>query len=47
MTIELENVIQTLNYNLTSIKIEKVLHRMGFPENWKELSGIERSVDNE
>ena len=47
MVVELENVVQTLNYNLTSIKIEKVLHRMGFPENWKELSGIERSVDNE
>ena len=47
MTIELENVVQTLNYNLTSIKIEKVLHRMGFPENWKDLAGIERSVDND
>lgn len=47
MTIELENVVQTLNYNLTSIKIEKVLNRMGFPENWKDLAGIERSVDNE
>ena len=47
MTIELENVVKTLNYNLTSIKIEKVLHRMGFPENWKDLAGIERSVDKE
>ena len=47
MIIELENVVQTLNYNLTSIKIEKVLNRMGFPENWKDLAGIERSVDNE
>ena len=47
MIIELDNVVQTLNYNLTSIKIEKVLHRMGFPENWKDLAGIERSVDNE
>lgn len=45
MTIELENVVQTLNYNLTSIKIEKVLDRMGFPENWKDLAGIERRVD--
>ena len=47
MIIELDNVVQTLNYNLTSIKIEKVLHRMGFPENWKDLAGIERSVDKE
>ena len=45
MSLELENVIQTLNYNLTSIKIEKVLNRMGFPSNWKELVTIERSVD--
>lgn len=45
MSLELENVIQTLNYNLTSIKIEKVLNRMGFPNNWKELVTIERSVD--
>lgn len=47
MTIELENIIQTLNYNLTSIRIEKVLKRMGFPLNWKELAKIERSVDDE
>lgn len=47
MTIELDNVIQTLNYNLTSIKIEKILNRMGFPDNWKELSKIERSIDKE
>lgn len=47
MTIELDNVIQTLNYNLTSIKIEKILSRMGFPDNWKELSKIERSIDKE
>lgn len=47
MTIELDNVIQTLNYNLTSIKIEKILNKMGFPDNWKELSKIERSIDKE
>lgn len=46
MTIELENVVQTLNYNLTTIKIEKILHRMGFPINWKELAKIERRMDN-
>lgn len=47
MCIELENIIQTLNYNLSSIKIEKVFKRMGFPGNWKELSKIERSLDSE
>lgn len=45
MTMEMDNVIQTLNYNLNTIKIGKILKKMGFPWNWKELSKIERSVD--
>ena len=45
MTMELENIIQTLNYNLHTIKIEKVFNRMGFPANWKDLPKIERSSD--
>ncbi len=45
MTLELDNVIQTLNYNLNVITIDKVFDRMGFPLNWKELAKIERSVD--
>lgn len=47
MTIELDNIIQTLNYNLNTIKIDVVLDTMGFPLNWKELSKIERSNDND
>ena len=47
MTLELEHVIQTLNYNLTTIKIEKVLNRMGFPLNWAELAKIERTLEND
>lgn len=47
MTLELDNVVQTLNYNLTSISIEKVLNKMGFPFNWKELSKIERSANKD
>ncbi len=43
MTYELENVIETLNFNLHSIKINVVLDRMGFPLNWKDLANIERS----
>jgi len=46
MSIEIENAIQTLNYNLSTIKVDEVLEKMGFPMNWKELSKIERSVDN-
>ena len=45
MTIELDNVVETLNYNLNTIKIEDVLERMGFPKNWKDLANIERSKD--
>ena len=44
MIIEMENAIQTLNYNLKTISIRDVLKRMGFPDNWKNLKNIERSV---
>lgn len=47
MTVELDNVIETLNYNLNTIKIDRVLDRMGFPINWKDLAKIERSVDED
>ncbi len=43
---ELENATETLNYNILSIKLEKVLKRMGFPTNWKDIVNIERSIDN-
>jgi len=45
MTIEIDNVIETLNYNLKTISIEKILDRMGFPLNWKNIANIERSID--
>ena len=45
MIIELENVVQTLNYNLHTITIKQVLHRMGFPLNWTDIAKIERSRD--
>ena len=47
MTLELDNIIQTLNYNLHTIKIDAVLKKMGFPINWKELANIERSTDQD
>jgi len=47
MTIELENVIETLNYNLHTIDISVVLNRMGFPVNWRDLANMERSYINE
>jgi len=45
MTLELENVIETLNYNLHTISIDSIFKRMGFPKNWQDLSKIERSKD--
>ncbi len=47
MTLEIDNVIETLNYNLKTIKIDKILDRMGFPLNWKDLAKIERGLDDE
>ena len=46
MIIEIDNAIRTLDYNLKTISINNVLDRMGFPHNWKELAGIERSLLN-
>ena len=40
---ELDHTLETLNYNLVSIKLSKVLDRMGFPDNWKDIANIERS----
>jgi len=45
MTYELENTIETLNYNLHTITINDVLNRMGFPANWMDIANIERSKD--
>ena len=47
MTLELENVIETLNYNLHTIKIDDVLKRMGFPLNWKNIASIERGNEKD
>jgi len=47
MIYEIDHVLETLNYNLVSIKISVVLDRMGFPQNWKDLVNIERSKKNE
>ena len=46
MVLELSNVTNALNYNINTIKIEKVLNRMGFPLNWKDIMNIERSYDD-
>lgn len=47
MTMELDNVVETLNFNLNTISIHDVLNRMGFPSNWKDIANIERSLLND
>ena len=42
MCLELDKKIDNLEYNLHSIKIDKILDRMGFPSNYMELANIER-----
>lgn len=39
---ELDGFLDNLEYNLSSITIVKVLDRMGFPENWKEIETYKR-----
>lgn len=45
MTIEIERIINNLEYNLKTISIDKVLDRMGFPKNWTQLANITRKVE--
>ena len=47
MVLELNNVIETLNYNLNTITIDKVFDKMGFPINWKDLARIESGSDDD
>ena len=47
LSLELDKRIENLEYNLHSIKIEKILDRMGFPSNYMQLANIERSDGDE
>ena len=42
LILELDRIIENLSYNLHTITIDKVLDRMGFPSNWKEIANIEK-----
>ena len=42
---EIDRALQHLEYNLNTITIVKVLDRMGFPENWKDLANITKKVE--
>ena len=40
LVLEIENAVNNLEYNLRSIPVAKVLDKMGFPENWKDIQNI-------
>ena len=42
---EIDRALKHLEYNLNTITIVKVLDRMGFPENWKNLANITKKVE--
>lgn len=42
LILELDKIVENLRINLHTISIEKVLDRMGFPYNWKEIANIEK-----
>lgn len=42
---EIAHALNNLEYNLKTITIVKVLDRMGFPENWKDLANITKKVE--
>ena len=47
LILELDRLVENLSMNLHSISIDKVLDRMGFPKNWKEIANIEKRPYNE
>ena len=42
MILEIERALENLKINLHTIELEKVLDKMGFPYNWKEIANIEK-----
>ena len=44
MALELEKLLENLEYNVKSIPISKVLDKMGFPPNWMDIIEIDKKV---
>ena len=44
LTLEIKHILDNLEYNLKTIPIGKVLDKMGFPDNWLQLTNITRKV---
>ena len=41
---EIKHSFDNLEYNLNTITLGKVLNRMGFPENWYNITNITKKV---
>ena len=44
MALELEKLLENLEYNVKSIPLSKVLDKMGFPPNWMDIIEIDKKV---
>ena len=44
MVLEIDSILQNLEYNVKSIPISKVLDSMGFPPNCKDIVEIDKKV---
>lgn len=42
---EIDHALKNLEYNLRTIPITKVLDRMGFPPNWKDIETLRKKVE--
>lgn len=42
LIIEIEDAVNNLEYNLRTIPVNKILDRMGFPDNWKDIQNISK-----
>ena len=42
LVLEVDNIINNLDANLKTIPINKILDKMGFPENWKDIVDISK-----
>lgn len=45
LTNEINHALTNLEYNLKTIPLLKILDRMGFPENWKDIEHIKKRID--
>ena len=44
LVLEIDGLLKNLEYNLKTIPIVKILDRMGFPENWKDIVELKKEA---